>query len=82
MKRTGMHGNVAFAIGGVTILVAIGALGFILFTVTDYSEKCKTQDLDVCDRFTGPSFPVLMIVLIIAGLVIVSSTVIYILIRS
>lgn len=75
-----MHGGAAFLIGAVTVLVAVGALGFIFWSMADYSERCKTEQLDVCGAFTGPSFPVIMIVLIIAGLVLVSSTVVYILV--
>lgn len=77
-----MHGGSAFVIGAVTVLVAVGALGFILWSITDYSEKCKTQNLDVCSTFTGPTFPLLLIVLVIAGLVLVSSTVVYILVTA
>ena len=77
-----MHGGSAFLIGAVTIIIAVGALGFILWTITDYSERCKTEQLDICNTFTGPSFPLLLIVLIIAGLVLVSSTVVYILVTA
>lgn len=77
-----MHGGAAFLIGAVTVLVAVGALGFIFWSMADYSERCKTELLDVCSTFTGPTFPVIMIVLIIAGLVLVSSTVVYILVTA
>lgn len=77
-----MHGGAALTIGIVTVIVAVSALGYILWSITDYSEKCKTETLDICETFSGPSFPFLLIVLIIAGLVLVSSTVVYILVTA
>ncbi|MBI4894650.1 MAG: hypothetical protein HY833_02855 [Candidatus Aenigmarchaeota archaeon] len=77
-----MKGGAALAIGTVTVLIAVGALAFILWTITDYAEKCKTEQSDVCDTLNGPSFPLLIIVLIIAGLVLIASTVVYILVTA
>ena len=74
-----MQGGAALGIGIVTVLLAVGSLGFILWSITDYADRCQTEDLDVCNTFTGPSFPLFLIILIIAGLVLVSSTVVYIL---
>jgi len=75
-------GSTVFLIGTITVLIAVGSLAFILWSITDYSERCKTERMDVCDTFTGPSFPLLVIVLIIAGLVLISSTVVYILVTT
>jgi H+/Cl- antiporter ClcA len=77
-----MKGGAALVIGVVTVLIAIGALAFILWTITDYSEKCKTERAEVCETLNGPSFPLLIIVLIIAGLVLIASTVVYILVTA
>jgi len=77
-----MKGGAALAIGVVTVIIAVGALGFILWTITDYAEKCKTEASDVCETLNGPSFPLLIIVLIIAGLVLIASTVVYILVTA
>ena len=77
-----MKGNTATTIGAVTVIVAVCALAFIFWSITDYSEKCKITYTDVCNIFTGPSFPLLLIVLIIAGLVLISSTVVYILVTA
>ena len=62
-----------------TIVLAVGALAFILWSMTDYQEKCKTQDLDICDAFKGSNFSLLVLTLVLAGLVLISSTVLYIL---
>jgi len=77
-----MQGGAALAIGVITVLIAVGSLGFILWSITDYSERCLTENLDICGTFTGPSFPLLLIILVIAGLVLVSSTVVYILVTA
>jgi hypothetical protein len=77
-----MKGNAAMTFGVMTIVIAVGALAFIIWSITDYSERCKTEVLDVCETFTGPSFPLLLIVLIIAGLVLIASTVVYILVTA
>lgn len=77
-----LKGGAAFVIGAVTVMVAVGALGFILWSITDYSTRCQTENLDICKTLTGSGFPLLLIVLIIAGLVLVSSTVVYILVTA
>lgn len=77
-----MQGGAALSIGIVTVLIAVGSLGFILWSITDYSERCKAEALEICAAFAGPSFPLLLIILIIAGLVLVSSTVVYILVTA
>ena len=75
-------GNVALTIGVLTVIVAVGALTFIFWSMTDYAEKCKIVYTETCEVFTGASFPLLMIVLIIAALVLISSTVVYILVTA
>lgn len=77
-----MHGQSVFLIGVVTIVIAVAALAFIFWSVTNYAEACQTEQLDVCNDLTGPSFPILLIVLIIAGLILVSSTVVYIMVTA
>lgn len=77
-----MRGNAAFIIGGVTIVVAVASLVFILWTLTSYSERCKSEVLDICDTLSGASFPLLIVALTVAGLILVSSTVVYILLRA
>ena len=75
-------GNPAVIIGGLTVLIAVFALGFILWSITDFSEKCETEVSETCARFTQTSFPLLLVTLIIGGLVLVASTVVYILITA
>lgn len=75
-------GSAVFTIGAITVIVAVGSLAFILWSLTDYSEKCKINRSDICDTFNGPSFPLLVVVLIIAALVLISSTVVYILVTA
>lgn len=77
-----MHGGVRFLIGAVILVIAVGALGFLLWAISYYSEKCKTDHSDICKEFDGPAFPLLIIVLTIAGLVILASSVVYILVTA
>lgn len=69
-------------IGIVTVVVAVAALSFIFWSMNDYAERCKIEYTETCQVFTGASFPLLMIVLIIAALVLISSTVVYILVTA
>ena len=77
-----LKGNSAFLIGVMTVVIAVGALGYILYSVTSYADTCQGQQTETCSHFTGPSFPFLLIILISAGLVLVSSTVVYILVTA
>ena len=77
-----MHGGVRFLIGAVILVIAVGALGFLLWNISYYSEKCKTDHLEICKELEGPAFLVLLIVLTIAGLVILASSVVYILVTA
>lgn len=77
-----MKGSSAILVGGVTVLVAIAALGFILWNTTSIAETCKTQQLEICDAISGPNFSIIMTTLIISGLVLVASTVVYILVAG
>lgn len=70
----------ALLMGGFIVFVAVIALGFILWQTTSISERCSVEGGEGCEVFTGASFPVLILTLIIAGLVLVSSTVVYILV--
>ena len=75
-------GNPALMIGGITVVVAILALGFILYSITSFSERCEIEVSENCARFTQTSFPILLVTLIIGGLVLVASTVVYILVTA
>ena len=75
-------GNPALMIGGLTVVIAVFALGFILYSITDFSERCEVEASESCARFTQTSFPLLLVTLIIGGLVLVASTVVYILVTA
>ena len=74
-----MRGEALWIVGAVTVMVAVGALVYILWTTSDYSARCKTEKLDICNTINGPNFVLFIMTLVVAGLVLVSSTIVYIL---
>ena len=77
-----MRGSAVFLIGLVTVLLALGSIAFIMWSITDYSERCKTEQLDICDFYEGPGLSVMIIIIVIAGLIFTTSTVLYILVTA
>ena len=77
MKKLGQS-HLAFAI--VSIFIAMLTLFYIFDSMGRLADGCKVQNTDVCKQLSGPSFPMLVILLIIAGFVMIISTVVYILV--
>ncbi len=78
----GRLGEVHIAFVIVTIFVAALTLFYIFGSIGDIAEKCKEQRTQICDNLSGMSFPMLIILLIIAGFVMIISTVVYIFVST
>jgi hypothetical protein len=70
-------------IGLVTVVIAVFALFYIFFNIDQIVNKCKVEpELNICKYLSGFTLPVIIILLIIAGFILIISTVGYVLLTS
>lgn len=70
-----------FIIGMVAVFIATLTLFFIFDSIQKLADQCETNPkMKICKQLTGPSFPLIIILLLILGLVSVVLIVAYILI--
>ncbi len=76
-----MRGQTHTVIIGISvILIAVFTLFYIFSSLKKIADACsRGEALQICQQIQGLSFPILVILLIVGGLIIVISTVIYIL---
>ena len=76
-----MLGSTKIIVGLVIVFISVFMLFFIIDSISKFSEKCKVPELRVatCDRLTGTTEVMLIILLIVAGFVIMILTTGYIL---
>lgn len=79
MKKIGIS---HLTIGLVAIFLASITLFYIFGNLGKLADNCKMQTTDVCKQLSGPSLTMLSILLIIAGFVMIISTVVYILVSA
>jgi len=84
MRSRRMLGSTKVIIGLLVVFISIFMLFYIFDSLTKLGDNCKVPETrtDVCDRLTGPTQVMVIILLIIAGFIIMVVTTGYILLTA
>ena len=79
-----MIGSTRVIIGLLVVFIAIFMIFYIFDSMQKLGEKCKVPELrtDICDKLTGPTQVMIIILLIIAGFIIMVVATAYILLSA
>jgi predicted PurR-regulated permease PerM len=78
MKKGFLHAAVSMVI----VFVAAFMLFFIFDSLHKISEKCKVEEMDICEKLSGFTISMIIVLLMIGGFIGVIAAVAYILISS
>jgi len=67
-----MQGSSKVIVGIVVIFLSIAMLFYIFYRISQFSEQCKVSETmtDICNKLTGPTEIMIILLLIISGFII------------
>ena len=75
-------GQTHIVLGLVTIFVAIAALIFVFYNIEALAERCKVEEMPMCEHLSGFTMSMIIVLLIVGGFVITISATVFIMLSA